>query len=66
MRALTLGMAIAAASVAGAQQKPLPTAEQQIATAVMAMPETFRADATVMGWKTPGGNSRCCERERTG
>src|ERR1041384_4170282 len=37
------------------QQKPFPTTEQQITTAVMALPEIFRADATVMGWKTQGG-----------
>jgi hypothetical protein len=42
-------------SAAGAQQKQLPSIEQQVATAVMALPEPFRADATVMGWKTQGG-----------
>ena len=43
------------ASTAGAQAKVFPTIDQQIAAAVLAMPEAFRADATVMGYKTPGG-----------
>jgi hypothetical protein len=37
-----------------AAQQPLPTVDQQIATAVLALPEGMRANATVMGWKTPG------------
>jgi hypothetical protein len=40
---------------AAAQAKPFPTVEQQIATSVMAMPESMRGGATVMGWKTAGG-----------
>ena len=43
------------ASTAGAQATVFPTVDQQIAAAVMAMPEGLRANATVMGWKTPGG-----------
>jgi hypothetical protein len=55
MKGLIAGLLVAVASAAGAQQKPLPTVEQQIATAVMAMPEGMRANATVMGYRTPGG-----------
>lgn len=54
MRAWTIAL-VAATSAASAQQKALPTVEQQIATAVLALPEGMRANATVMGWKTPGG-----------
>lgn len=54
MKRVFIGLLLAA-STANAQQKAFPTVEQQIATAVMAMPEVFRADATVMGWKTADG-----------
>lgn len=37
-----------------AAQKALPTVDQQIAAAVQALPASMRANATVMGWKTPG------------
>ena len=46
---------MALASVAGAQQKPFPTPEQQIAAAVLALPQNMQAGATVMGWKAKGG-----------
>lgn len=35
-------------------QKALPTAEQQIAAAVLALPSDLRAGATVMGFRVPG------------
>src|SRR5436190_18919378 len=54
MKKVLAGMLLLA-TAAEAQQKELPTVEQQIATSVMALPESFRADATVMGWKTQGG-----------
>ena len=54
MRHVLAGMLILA-STAGAQAKVFPTVEQQIATAVLAMPEGLRANATVMGWKTQSG-----------
>jgi hypothetical protein len=44
-----------AAATAGAQQKALPTVEQQIAISVLALPQNMQAGATVMGWKTAGG-----------
>lgn len=52
-----LGMVIVALALAGATAgaqaaKPLPSVDQQIATAVMALPDGMRANATVMGWKT--------------
>lgn len=54
------------AGLAGAQQRPFPTADQQIAAAVMAMPEAFRADATVMGWKTPTGKLEVLRQGKNG
>ena len=54
------------ASTAAAQQKELPTVEQQIATAVMALPEPFRADATVMGWRTQGGKLEVLRKGNNG
>ncbi len=48
-------MMLVVAGTAGAQQKALPTVEQQIALAVLALPPAMQAGATVMGWKTPGG-----------
>src|SRR6185503_1800272 len=66
MRALTMGLALAAVSIAGAQQKPIPTADQQIAAAVMALPESFRADATVMGWTKQGGKLEVLRQGRNG
>jgi hypothetical protein len=55
MKRLIAALIVVAAGTAGAQQKPVPSVEQQIATAVMALPESMRAGATVMGWKAPGG-----------
>ena len=55
MKRVIAGALMLAAASAGAQQKPLPTVEQQIAIAVLALPQTMQAGATVMGWKTPGG-----------
>jgi hypothetical protein len=55
MKRVTAALLVLAAPTVAAQQKPLPTVAQQIATAVLALPENFRANATVMGWKTPGG-----------
>src|SRR5438128_2744036 len=65
MKRVLAGMLIAA-STAGAQQKALPTVEQQIATAVMALPESFRADSTVMGWKTQGGKLEVLRKGNNG
>jgi hypothetical protein len=53
MKRILTGMLLLASPLAA--QKQFPTVEQQIATAVMALPDNFRADATVMGWKTAGG-----------
>ncbi|HET9425164.1 MAG TPA: hypothetical protein VFO55_07330 [Gemmatimonadaceae bacterium] len=50
-RLLLIAATIAVATPALAQ-KALPTVEQQIATAVLALPDNMRANATVMGWKT--------------
>jgi hypothetical protein len=55
MRKLTTAGMILMAAASATAQKPLPTAEQQIAAAIMALPEGLRAGATVMGWKTAGG-----------
>jgi hypothetical protein len=55
MKRLLVGLIVVTAGIAGAQQKPLPSVDQQIATAVMALPEGMRSAATVMGWKAAGG-----------
>lgn len=49
----TMSLLVLASPVAA--QKAHPTVDQQIATAVLALPENMRANATVMGWKTQGG-----------
>jgi len=49
---IALACAIGAAGVAQAQAQALPTVEQQIAGAVLPLPEPMRAGATVMGYKT--------------
>lgn len=54
MKKLVLLAAMVAATAPAAAQKALPTVDQQIATAVLALPENMRANATVMGWKTAG------------
>ena len=54
MKKLLLAVAGAVIAAPAAAQRALPTVDQQIATAVMALPESMRANATVMGWKTPG------------
>lgn len=54
MNKLILLAAATILSAPAAAQKALPTVEQQIATAVLALPENMRANATVMGWKTAG------------
>ncbi len=51
MRALLLLPLLAGALAA---QAPLPTAEQQIAAAVLPLPADLRADATVMGYREAG------------
>jgi hypothetical protein len=48
------GLLMAGAAGVAAAQKALPTVDQQIATAVLALPEGMRPNATVMGWKTAG------------
>jgi hypothetical protein len=53
MKRALAALVLLAAPVAA--QKQFPTVDQQIATAVLAMPEGLRAGATVMGWKTQGG-----------
>jgi hypothetical protein len=53
MKAVIPGLLMLAA-VAGAQQRPFPTPEQQIAVAVMALPPAMQAGASVMGWRTKG------------
>jgi hypothetical protein len=55
MKGVIAGLLVFAGPGAAAQQKVMPTVDQQIATAVLAMPEGLRAGATVMGWKAPGG-----------
>ena len=55
MKGLIAGGLMLAVTSAGAQQKTLPTVEQQIAVAVLALPQNMQAGATVMGWRTPGG-----------
>lgn len=56
-RFVTIALAGMALSPAAgiAQAKPFPTVDQQITTAVMALPDNMRGAATVMGWKTAGG-----------
>jgi hypothetical protein len=59
---VTLTIALLAAPGAGAQSQPAatagpttpPSAEQQIAAAVLAAPEDMRADATVLGYAPDG------------
>jgi hypothetical protein len=65
MRAVIAGLLVVASSAA-AQQKLFPTVDQQIATAVLAMPEPFRADATVMGWKSPSGKLEVLRQGKNG
>ena len=54
MKAMIPGLLVLA-TAAGAQQKPFPTPEQQIAITVQALPPNMQAGATVMGWKSPTG-----------
>lgn len=54
MKRIAMVLAVVASATAGAQQKALPTVDQQIAAAVQALPANMRANATVMGFKTPG------------
>lgn len=54
VKALSALLAMTVVSTAAAQ-KAFPTVEQQVTTAVMALPEPMRANATVMGWKAKGG-----------
>jgi hypothetical protein len=54
MKYTVIAAALIAAAPAAAQ-RALPTVEQQVATAVVALPELMRANATVMGWRTAGG-----------
>lgn len=54
MKSVVVLLLSSAVSVAGAQ-KAFPTVEQQITTAVMALPDPMRANATVMGWKAQSG-----------
>lgn len=54
MKAASLVL-LAIPSILGAQTaSSLPTAEQQIAAAVLALPEGMRAGAAVLGYHTPG------------
>ena len=55
MKRMIAGVLVLGSAVAGAQQRPFPTVDQQIAVAVMALPQNMQAGATVMGWKTKGG-----------
>jgi hypothetical protein len=55
MKRVIAGAVMLAAGTASAQQRALPTVEQQIAISVLALPQNMQASATVMGWKTPGG-----------
>jgi hypothetical protein len=43
-----------AASTLGAQSTPVPPAAEQIAAAVLPLPQELRAGATVMGYREPG------------
>ena len=45
---------VARSRAAQAQPTPLPTVEQQIAAAVLALPKEMQAGATVMGYRTAG------------
>ena len=65
MKRLFAGMLVLA-STAGAQATVFPTVDQQIAAAVQAMPEAFRADATVMGYKTPTGKLEVLRQGKNG
>lgn len=49
---IVLAVTTVLAAAPASAQKALPTVDQQIATAVLALPENMRANATVMGWKT--------------
>ncbi len=53
MRSLSVIVLLAIPGALGAQQKILPAA-QQIALAVLPMPNAFRADATVLGYNPAG------------
>ena len=56
MRAWPILLLIAAASTtpAASQTAAMPTPEQQVAAAVLALPEGMRAGATVLGYRTAG------------
>ncbi len=54
MRRLFLLAAMVVAPSALIAQTPTPTADRQIALAVLPLPEEFRADATVMGYSAAG------------
>ena len=51
---MAAGVLMAGGASVALAQKALPTVDQQIATAVLALPDGMRANATVMGWKTAG------------
>ncbi|MEQ1692110.1 MAG: hypothetical protein ABMA00_12550 [Gemmatimonas sp.] len=54
-RHLSSAVVLALTMIAGpAAAQSLPPVNQQIAAAVLALPETMRADAGVMGYKSPG------------
>src|SRR5688572_25936822 len=55
MKRYTLIAAALVAATPAVAQRVHPTVEQQVATAVLALPEIMRSNATVMGWKTAGG-----------
>ncbi len=52
--ALTALASALSATAAAAQTASLPTAEQQVAAAVQPLPESLRAGATVLGYRTAG------------
>lgn len=53
-RTLLLAVFTALAPAMVVAQAPIPTADQQIALAVMPLPAEFRADATVLGYSPEG------------
>lgn len=63
-RILTVALVAALVSTDVGAQAPQPPAEQQIATAVLPLPQEFRAAATVMGYGAAGRLTRL--REGTG
>ena len=54
MKTLLPGLGLVALIAGGLPAQELPTPAQQIASAVLPLPEAFRDGATVLGYRTPG------------